>query len=103
MAAPDFYNVAPDCIQHGLPGGVYGSAEIMKPFQDCAGFFTAGPGSVLNDKGDFVGANGGLWALTVIGFVVSIAFIVAWVWTEHHKLMDRAEKLRAAGRASGAP
>ena len=107
MAAPDFYSVAPDCIQHGLPAGLPYSAEIAKPFEECTGFFTFGPGKQYSGAGgqpvgDFVGQivgnpTAGLLVLTAIGFAVSILAFVAWVWFEHRKLMDRAAKLRAAG------
>ena len=111
MAAPNFYSVAPDCIQHGLPPGIPFSAEIMKPFEACRGFFTFGPGrdwafgGYVNPtpEGGHVGsvnfdATAGIYTLTAIGFVVSILAFIAWVWFEHRKLMDRAEQLRAASK-----
>jgi hypothetical protein len=110
VAAPDFYSVAPDCIHHGLPPGIPFSPEIMKPYEDCTGFFTFGPGREWAfgnavypiPEGGHVGdvlfkGTAGIYALTAIGFVVSILFIIAWVWFEHRKLMDRAATLRAAG------
>ncbi len=110
MAAPDFYSVTPDCIQHGLSGGLYASEEVMKPFQKCfdegGGFFTFGPGRLWDADGKVIhDATAGLYTLTAIGLAVSIAFIIAWVWFEHRKLMAQAERLKAAGRygASRAP
>ena len=53
MAAPDnwIWDTAPDCIvrdvQPGIPylfdpdGGQY----LLKPYEDCTGFFTFGPGT----------------------------------------------------------
>ena len=109
MAAPDFYNVAPDCIHHGLPPGNPFSAENAAPFVDCVnGFFTFGPGTAyyggtgVFPEGDYAlgdvvhSASTALYFITVIGFAVSIAAFIAWVWVEHRKLTDRAEKLRAA-------
>ena len=111
MAYPNFYSVAPDCIHHGLPPGNPFSEQIMAPFKDCTGFFTFGPGRewagaaygvIPIPEGGHVGTviqsgSGGIYALTAIGFAVSVLFIIAWVWFEHRKLMHRAEQLRAAG------
>ena len=108
MAAPSFYSVAPDCIQHGLPGGVFPSDQIAAPFKKCfeqsGGYFTYGPGTNWDATGHrIVSAGGGLWAITVIGIIVMIAAFVAWVWTEHRTLTSRAEKLKAAGEPYGMP
>lgn len=114
MAAPDYYSVAPDCIQHGLPPGLPYSAENLAPFQDCAnGYFTFGPGTAywgatgVFPEGDFElgdvvhSASGTIYFLTVIGFLVSIAAFIGWVWFEHMKLAHRAAFLQAAGRYAG--
>ena len=108
---PDYYSVAPDCIQHDLPAGIPYSAEVVKPYEECSGFFTFGParewagatgypvpeGGTLGEV--LYGGATGIYVLTVIGFAVSMLAFVAWVWFEHRKLMDRAEKLRAAAGA----
>ena len=111
MAAPNnwIWDTAPDCIQTGLPPGNPFSAEVMEPFQQCTGFFTFGPGKEYafagyvvpipegGSTGDVIfGASTGLYVLTVIGVVVMILAFIAFVWTEHRKLMDRAGQLRAA-------
>ncbi len=111
MAAPSnwIWDTAPDCIQTGLPAGNPFSPEIMAPFEQCKGFFTFGPGrewafgGYVNpipeggSVGDVVyGGATGVYVLTVIGFTVMILAFIAFVWTEHRKLMDRARKLRAA-------
>lgn len=112
MAGPSnwIWDTAPDCMQHDLPAGNPFSAEIMEPFQECTGFFTFGPGRewggaaygvIPVPEGGSVGdvilsGSSGLYTITVIGFAVMILAFIAWVWTEHRKLMDRATKLRAA-------
>ena len=111
MAAPEFYSVAPDCIQHGLPPGIPYSAEVLAPFQDCAnGYFTFGPGTAYwgatgvlpegdYELGDVVhSATGVIYFLTAIGFAVSIAAFIGWVWFENMKLTHRAAILRAAAK-----
>jgi len=110
VAAPSnwIWDTAPDCIQTGLPAGNPLSPEVMAPFQECIGFFTFGPGTAywgatgVFPEGDYelgdtvYSASTGIWVLTVLGVLVMILAFVAWVWTEHRKLMDRASKLRAA-------
>ena len=122
MAAPSnwIWDTAPDCIVRDAPPGIPFSAEVMAPFQACTevggGFFTFGPGRqwfgggyvYLTPEGGSTGdvlyrGATGLYALTVIGFVVMILVFIAFVWTEHRKLMDRAGKLRAAATPTPAP
>ena len=116
MAAPSFYNVAPDCVKHNLPAApAPATAEILAPYKDCTGgFFTFGPG-----KG-YAGAVGqppasdqtpfgsvvqdpatGLLIWTALGFIVSVLAFVAWVRVEHRKLMAAAERLRARAPGTG--
>ena len=115
MAAPSnwIWDTAPGCIVHNSPPGIPFSAEIMTPFQGCTevggGFFTFGPGREWafggyvyptpegGSVGDVLyGGATGIYVLTVIGVIVMILAFIAFVWTEHRKLMDRANKLRAA-------
>jgi len=111
VAAPSnwIWDTAPDCIQTGLPPGTPFSAEIMAPFEECTGFFTFGPGREWafagyvyptpegGSVGDVIyGGSAGIYTLTVIGVLVMILVFIAFVWTEHRKLVDRAGKLRAA-------
>ena len=118
MAAPGgFYNVAPDCVVHGLPPApAPATPEILAPFKNCSGgFFTFGPG-----KG-YAGAVGqppasdqtpfgsvvqdptiGLLIWTAIGFTVMVLAFIAWVRVEHRKLTAQAERLRARGPAGTA-
>ena len=119
MAGPSnwIWDTAPDCIQNDLPAGNPFSAEVMEPFQQCTGFFTFGPGRewggaaygvIPVPEGGSVGdvileGSAGLYTITVIGFAVMILAFIAWVWTEHLKLMDRATKLRAAAGPPPSP
>ena len=118
MASPSnwIWDTAPDCIVRDAAPGLPFSAEVMEPFQQCTGFFTFGPGRewafagyvVPTPEGGNAGdvifdASTGIYTLTVIGILVMILVFVAFVWTEHQKLMDRAGKLRAATAPSPAP
>jgi hypothetical protein len=88
----------------------------MAPFQDCTGYFTFGPGREWafggyvyptpegGSAGDVLyGGAAGIYVLTVIGVLVMILMFIAFVWTEHRKLIDRAGRLRAAAPTSPAP
>jgi len=93
-----WYSVVPDCVKTGDLGS--GFENIAKPYQDCTGYFTFGPGKAYEGAPGEPAAFGGsmaLYIITVIGFLVSIGFIVAWVWFENNKLWAQATLLRAAG------
>jgi len=125
MAAPDnwIWDTSPDCITHGVQPGLPfgldsdGGQYVFQPFLSCleeGGFFTFGPGKVyagatghpaeLADIGNVLtDPSSGLITLTVLGILVMILAFVAFVWTEHRKLMDRAGKLRGAAAPRPAP
>jgi hypothetical protein len=87
------WDTAPPCIQHDVAP----SAGILKPYEKCADFFTFAPGS---KSGTFAsGVSTGYWVLVAIGFLVMVAFLVAWVVTEDRKLRRQAAQLLATGAA----
>jgi|Tabmets5t2r1_1033131.scaffolds.fasta_scaffold305594_1 hypothetical protein len=45
-------------------------------------------------------ASPAMWVLTVLGILVTISMLIAWVWYEHRRLTEAAERLRAQGRWS---
>jgi len=83
----------PGCIQHSVSpaDGVY------KAYEKCADFFTFGHGSKPGTLTS--GVNSSYWILVAIGFLVSVAFLVAWVVTEDRKLRRQAAHLLTAGAA----
>ena len=83
----------PSCIQHGVPP----AEGVYKPFEKCADFFTFGPGSKPGTM--FDGVSSGYLALTAIGFVVMLCFLVYWVILEDGKLKRQAARLLVSGRA----
>jgi hypothetical protein len=87
------WGTAPSCIQHDVPpaDGVY------KAYENCADFFTMGPGSTYGTATS--GVAGTYWALTIIGILVMVAAFVAWVWTEDRKLKQQAARLLISGQA----
>jgi hypothetical protein len=66
-------NTAPDSVDAGWSDKV-------------AAFFTFGPGYTT-----------GTYILVALGFLLFIAALIAWVYTEDQKLNNQAEKLRTLG------
>jgi hypothetical protein len=66
-------NTAPDSVDAGWSDKV-------------AAFFTFGPGYTT-----------GLYILTALGFILFVAALVGWVYTEDQKLNRQAEALRRKG------
>jgi hypothetical protein len=87
------WDTAPPCVQHDVApaDGVY------KAYQDCAYFFTMGPGSTFGTATD--GVSGTYWGLTIIGILVMVAAFVAWVVLEDRKLKQQAARLLISGQA----
>jgi hypothetical protein len=73
------------------------AAGVYKPYEKCADFFTFGHGS---DYGTLAsGVNGTYWVVVIVGILVMVAFLVAWVVTEDRKLRLQAAHLLTAGTA----
>jgi hypothetical protein len=89
------WDTAPSCIQHDVAGTPY--ANVYKPYEKCADFFTFGPGSKPGTM--FSGVSNWYLGLVALGFVVSVAFLIAWVMLEDRKLRAQASHLLVAGRA----
>jgi hypothetical protein len=51
-------------------------------------FWTFGPGA-------------GTYVLTVLGILLMVAALIAWVWLEDKKLSGQVDRLRTAGGAGG--
>jgi hypothetical protein len=89
------WDTAPGCIQHGVSGSPY--PNVYKSYQDCADFFTMGPGSTFGTSTN--GVSGTYWGLVIIGILVMIAAFIAWIWTEDRKLRQQAARLLISGQA----
>jgi hypothetical protein len=87
------WHTEPGCIQHNVPG----SDGVYKAYEKCSDFFTFGHGSRLGTE--FSGTNTSYYILVAVGFLVMIAFLVAWVRLEDRKLRAQAAHLLVAGQA----
>jgi hypothetical protein len=95
---PGLIDSAPDCVTSvngALPADDSADFIIQAAYEKCAGFMTFGPGSTYGEDG--AGAAGSYYVLTVIGILVTIGVIVAWVVYEDRRLRRHAVRLRQAG------
>jgi hypothetical protein len=78
---------APSCVKDvggANPPDDIADFIVQAPYEDCAGFMTFGPGSTYGEEG--VGAAGAYIVVTVIGIVVMVAVLIAWVYVENRRL-----------------
>ena len=87
------WHTEPGCIQHDVPpaDGVY------KAYEKCADFFTFGYGSKLGTAS--TGTHPTYYVVIAVGFIVMVAFLIAWVWLEDRKLRAQAAFLLTSGQA----
>jgi hypothetical protein len=101
---PGLINSAPDCVTSvdgAKPADDSADFIIQAPYEDCAGFMTFGPGSTYGDEG--AAADTAHYILTVLGMVVTILALVAWILYENRRLVAYAlAARRGAGHLEGA-
>jgi len=74
---------------------------LQANYEDCAGFMTFGPGSTYGDEG--AAADTVYYILTVLGIVVTILALLAWVVYENRQLVSHVTRFKATGPAGGLP
>jgi hypothetical protein len=92
---PAIIDSAPDCIVHGLgakPADDSADFIIQAAYAKCQGFMTFGPGTVYGDGGH--AASTSYYVLTIIGILVMLAVIVAWVVYEDRRLWRHVVRIR---------
>jgi hypothetical protein len=101
---PGLINSAPDCVttvDGAKPADDSADFIIQAAYEDCAGFMTFGPGSTYGDEG--AAAETAYYILTVLGIVVTVLALVAWVLYENRRLMSYSLAVRrGAGHLEGA-
>jgi|SRR5919199_5965311 hypothetical protein len=87
---PLLIDSAPDCITHGEHYSAKDLADfvLQDNFKDCAGFGTFMPGSTYGSDGS--SADTLYYIVTVLGIVVMVAVLVAWVLYENRRLIAAA-------------
>jgi hypothetical protein len=83
---PAIIDSAPDCVTHNEGYNEEDIADfiLQDNYADCAGFMTFGPGSTYGEEG--AGAAGAYVVVTVIGIIVMVAVLIAWVYVENRRL-----------------
>jgi hypothetical protein len=95
---------APACVKNvggAEPADDSADFIIQAPYEDCAGIMTFGPGSTYGEEGE--AAEALYYVLTVLGFAVCIAVLVAWVVYENRRLIGHAMRLSAPREAPPGP
>jgi hypothetical protein len=95
---PAIIDSAPDCIAHGLgakPADDSADFIIQAAYAKCQGIMTFGPGTVYGEGGH--GATASYVVLTIIGMLVMLAVIVAWVVYEDRRLWGHVVRIRERG------
>jgi uncharacterized membrane protein YhaH (DUF805 family) len=78
---------APSCVQNingAQPPDDSADFILQKAYENCAGIMTFGPGSTYGEEG--AGAAGAYIVVTVIGMLVTLAVLVAWMYVENRRL-----------------
>ena len=93
---PAVIDSSPSCVvsnEAAEPADDSADFILQANYEDCAGFMTFGPGSTYGDEG--AAADTAYYILTVLGIVVTLAALVAWIVYENRQLVSHVARLRA--------
>ena len=93
---PALIDSAPDCVvsnEAAEPADDSADFILQANYEDCSGFMTFGPGSTYGDEG--AAADTLYYILTVLGIVVTVAVLVAWVVYENRQLVGHVARFGA--------
>ena len=85
---PAVIDSSPSCVvsnEAAEPADDSADFILQANFEDCPGFMTFGPGSTYGEEG--TAADTLYYILTVLGIVVTLAVLVAWVVYENRQLV----------------
>jgi hypothetical protein len=95
---PALIDSSPDCVvsrEGARPADDSADFILQANYEDCTGFMTFGPGSTYGDEG--TAAETVYYILTVLGMVVTLAALAAWVIYENRQLVGHVARLRGRG------
>jgi hypothetical protein len=101
---PALIDSAPSCVlsrEGARPADDSADFILQANYEDCTGFMTFGPGSTYGDEG--TAAETAYYILTVLGIVVTLAALVAWVIYENRQLVGHVMRIRGRGPAPSPP
>ena len=92
---PAIIDSAPSCIVNingAKPADDSADFILQAAYLKCQGIMTFGPGSTYGDGG--ASATTAYYILTVLGIIVTIAVVIAWVLYEDRRLWRHAVRIR---------
>jgi hypothetical protein len=95
---PLLIDSSPTCVvsnEKAEPADDSADFILQANYEDCTGFMTFGPGSTYGDEG--TAAETAYYILTVLGIVVTLAALAAWVIYENRQLVGHVARLRGRG------
>lgn len=99
---PGLIDSSPACVvsnEAAEPADDSADFILQANYEDCAGFMTFGPGSTYGDEG--TAAETAYYVLTVLGIVVMVLALVAWILYENRLLVVNVARLRARRGEAG--
>jgi hypothetical protein len=101
---PALIDSAPSCIvsnEAAEPADDSADFILQANYEDCTGIMTFGPGSTYGDEG--AAADTAYYILTVLGIVVTLIALVAWVVYENRQLVSHVARFRSRGPIDDGP
>jgi hypothetical protein len=101
---PALIDSSPSCVvsnEKAEPADDSADFILQANYEDCTGFMTFGPGSTYGDEG--TAAETLYYLLTVLGIVVTVAALVAWVVYENRQLVGHVARFRGGGPTPASP
>ena len=98
---PALIDSAPSCItsnEFAEPADDSADFILQANYADCTGIMTFGPGSTYGDEG--AAADTAYYILTVLGIVVTLVVLVAWVVYENRQLVSHVARFKTRGTAA---
>jgi hypothetical protein len=95
---PGLIDSSPTCVvsnEKAEPADDSADFILQANYEDCTGFMTFGPGSTYGDEG--TAAETAYYILTVLGIVVTLAALAAWVIYENRQLVGHVARLGGRG------
>ena len=101
---PALIDSSPACVvsnEAAEPADDSADFILQANYEDCTGFMTFGPGSTYGEEG--AAADTLYYILTVLGIVVMVAALVAWMVYENRQLVGHVARFKTKPGDAGPP